>query len=121
MIVNRDCQRFLRVLLANALQTELALDVRRLRDVNARFLLPGLGRKLFIQHLFAQDHTIIADIDARTCDKLFDFGVGFAAKTAQRDIRRARHAVYSFLSARLVARSASPGISLRDRTTSSTN
>src|SRR5712672_2580164 len=113
MMLNSDCQRFLRVFLADTLEIELALYFGRLSDVDARFLLPGLGRKLFVQHLFAQDNTIIADVNSRPCNQLFDFGMRFPAKTAQRDIGRARHAGYSFLSARLVARS-NPGISLRD-------
>jgi hypothetical protein len=86
MIVNCDRQCLLGVLLADALDIELALDFGRLGDVNPRLLLPCLGRKLFVQHLLAQDHTVIADVNTRTCDKLFDFGVGFAAKTAQCDI-----------------------------------
>jgi hypothetical protein len=113
MVVNCDRQSFLRVILANALNIELTLDFRGLGDVNPRLLFARLCRKFFVEDLLAQHDAIIADVNARTGDQFFDFGVGLPAKAAQRDIRRARHAGYSFLSARLVARS-KPGISLRD-------
>src|SRR5205807_349575 len=105
---------------ADAAEIELAFDIRRFGDANPRLVFPGLRRHLFVEHLLAQHHAVVADINTRTGNQLLHFGVRFAAEAAQGDIRRPRHA-YSFLSARLVARSTRPGISLRDWTTSSTN
>ena len=120
MIVDGDREGFFGVVLADTMQIKLAFDLGRLGNINARLVLPGLGGQFFVEHLLAKDDAVIADINPRAGDELFDFGVGFAAKTAEGDISGPRHRVYSFLSAKLVARSASPGISLRDCTTSST-
>src|SRR5439155_25299918 len=114
-------QGFLCVLLADAIEVELALNFGGFGDAQAGFTSSGLSSKFLVQHLLAKRHATVADINAGAGDEFFDLRVGFAAKTAQRDVRRPRHRVYSFLSAKLVARSARPGISLRDCTTSSTN
>ncbi len=120
MVVHRHGQRLLGVLLADAGEVKLALDLGGLGDADARLLLLGLRGELFVEDLLAEDDAIVADVNARPGDELFDFGVGLAAKAAERQVGGAGHRGYSFLSARLVARSARPGISLRDCTTSST-
>src|SRR5207244_4450609 len=121
MIVYRHRQSLFGVVLPDAMQIKLALYFRRLGNRHARFVLSQLRCQFLIQDLLAKHDTVVADIDARTGDEFLDLRVRLAAKTAQRDIRRPRHRVYSFLSAKLVAFSASPGISLRDCTTSSTS
>ena len=121
MIVHRHGQRFLGVVLSDAVKVKLASDFRRLGHADAWLALLDLGRQFLVQHLFAEDDAVIADVHARAGDQLLDLGVRFAAETAERDRGGPRHRDYSFLSAKLVARSTNPGICLRDCTTSSTN
>src|SRR5262245_42191073 len=121
MIVNGDRESFLCVLLPHAAEIQLPFDFTGFGNVASRFMTAAVRCQFFVKHPLTNQNTIVANIYARPGDKLFYFGVRFAAKTAERDICRPRHAAYSFLSARLVARSASPGISFRDCTTSSTN
>ena len=102
------------MVLTNAIHVELAFDLGRFGNVNARLVLPGLRGQFFVEDLLAKNDAVVADINAGAGDELFDLRVGFAAKTAEGDIGGPRHRVYSFLSAKLVARSTSPGISLRD-------
>ena len=120
VVVHRHGQRLLGVFLADAGQVKLALDLGRLGDVDARLLLLGLRGEFLVEDLLAENDAVVADVNARPGNELLDFGVGLAAETAEREVGRAGHGGYSFLSARLVACSARPGISLRDCTTSST-
>jgi len=108
------------VVLTDALQIEQALDLGRFGDMHPAPVFPPLRGQFLIKDLFAENNAIIADIDAGTGDQFFDFGMGFTAKAAEGDIGGSGHLGYSGLSAKLVARSSRPGISLRDCTTSST-
>ena len=117
MIVDRHRQRLLRVFLADAGNVQLPFDLRRLGDAHPRLLLLGLGGKLLVEDLLAQDDAIVADENSRPLNELFDFGVGLSAKAAEGDVGWPGHLHYAFLSATTLSR---PGISLRDCTTSST-
>ena len=68
MVVNRDRQSFFGVVLSDTLKIELPPDFGGLGDVDPRFLLPRLCRKLFVQHLLAKDDAVVANIDARAGD-----------------------------------------------------
>ena len=120
MIMDCDRQGLLGVILAYALEVNLPFNLSRLGNADPRLMFLGLGSQFFVEDLFAQNNTIVADIDAWAGDEFFDFGMRLPAKTAQGDISGSRHRVYSFLSAKLVARSTNPGISFLDWTTSST-
>src|SRR5262245_43227638 len=112
--MNRDRQGFFGVVLPDALKIELPFYLRGFGNVDAGFVLPILAGQLFVEHLLAQYDAVITNVNAWAGDQLLDLRVGFAAKTAEGDIGRPGHSVYSFLSAKLVAFSTSPGISLRD-------
>src|SRR2546430_9716610 len=49
--------------------------------------------------------SIVANVNARAGDEFFDLSVGFPTKAAESDVCGPGHRAYSFLSARLVARS----------------
>src|SRR5689334_18168882 len=103
------------------MQVKLVFDLSRFRDIDFGLLLAGLRSQFLIEDLLAQDDAIVADKNAGTGDELFDLGVGLTAEAAQGYIGGSSHLTnYSFLSAKLVACSTRPGISLRDCTTSST-
>jgi hypothetical protein len=120
MVVHRHGQGLLGVFLADAGEVKLTLEFRGLGDAGALLGFPGRCGKLLVEDLLAENDAVIADVNARSGNELLDLGVGLAAKAAQRQAGWAGHRSYSFLSARLVARSARLGISLRDCTTSST-
>ena len=75
VIVNGDGERLFGVVLSDALQVELALDLRRFGNAGARFMLACLRGQFFIEDLLAENNAIIADVNARPGDQLFDFGV----------------------------------------------
>src|SRR4051812_29102530 len=133
MIMHRDRQRPLRMLLANAIFIQLTLDLGRFGNANPRLVLPRLRRKFLIEDVLAKYHAIVADVNAGTGNKFLHFRVGFPAEAAKCDVgwtgqRNFRFLIYdfrfksnarhSFLSAKLVACSTRLGISLRDCTTS---
>ena len=134
MIVHRDGQSFLRVLLADAIQVELAFDFRRLGNGELRRLcFLACSCKFLVEDVFAKDDAVVADVNARPGDELSDFRVRFAAETAQRDVGWARHSsditihdsplskqVGVILFHRPDSSRSQSGISLRDCTTSST-
>ena len=86
MVVHGDGQGFLGVFLAHALEVKLALDFCWFGNVDARFMPLGLRGQFLVQHLLAKNHAVVADVHAGSGDELLDFGVGLAAKTAQRDV-----------------------------------
>ncbi len=91
MIVNRDRQGLLGVVLADAAKIQLPANLRRFGHVQPGLLLFGLRCQFLIEHLLAENDAVVADKNSRTGDQLFDFGMGLAAKTAQRDIGRSGH------------------------------
>src|ERR1041385_5598425 len=109
------------MVLADTTEIKLPLDFRGFGHPATRLVFACLPAQFLVQHLFAQYNAIVADINARARNQFFDFSVRLPEEAAHRDILWPSHISYSFLSARLVARSARPGISLRDWTTSSTS
>jgi hypothetical protein len=93
MIVNRHRQRFLGDFLPDAKEVQLPFDLGRLGNVQLRLLFLGREFKFTVQDVFAEDDTVVADIDARPRDELPHFGVGFAAETAHREIGGSGHGV----------------------------
>ena len=91
MIMHGDGQSFLRVILADAMEVELPFDFSRLGNVEARQLFARVGGQFLVEDAFAKNDATVADINARPGNELSDFGVGFAAEAAQRDVGRAGH------------------------------
>src|SRR5487761_2683939 len=95
MIVNGDGQSLLRLILPDAIQVELALDLRRLRHGELRLLLLCGHRQLAVEDVFAKDDAVVADVNARPGDELADFRVRLAAEAAHREVGRSGHANYT--------------------------
>ncbi len=93
VVVHRDRQRFLGVVLPDAMLVQVFLDLLRLGNLLRRrpLLLGGFRAQLLVQNILAQDDAVITDIHTRAGDELLDFGVGFAAKTAECDVAGACH------------------------------
>src|SRR5438876_6640565 len=91
MIVDGHRERAFGVVLADAMSVQVLFDFRRFGHLVSwrRFL--RFVMEFFVENTFAQQHTMVADVNARPGDQLFDFRMGFAAETAERDVRRARH------------------------------
>ena len=78
MVMHRDGERFLGVILADAMQVKVLLDLRGLGHMIDRPRLldgGGVGDKFLVENIFAKDDAIIANIDTRSLDELFDFGM----------------------------------------------
>jgi hypothetical protein len=93
MIVDRDGQSLLGMILPDAMPVQMPLDVGGLWHGELGGGLPVLGRKLLVQDALAQGDAIVADVNARTGDELSDFRVGLSAKAAKSYIGRARHGI----------------------------
>ena len=91
MVVNGHGQRALGLILANAMQIEMALDFGRFRHLRDGRRLFGFGSQLFIEDIFAKDDAVVTNIHAGTGDQFFDFRVRFAAKAAQGNVGRSGH------------------------------
>jgi hypothetical protein len=68
MIVDRNRESLLRVILPNALEVQLALDLGRFGDVDSRPMLAVLRGQFLIEDLFAKDDAIVANVNTRTRD-----------------------------------------------------
>ena len=84
MIVHGDGQGLFRVFLADAMQIELTLDFRRFRNMKFRRLLSAFGAQFLVENIFADDDTVVADVNTRPLNELLHLGVRLAAETAQR-------------------------------------
>jgi hypothetical protein len=80
--------------LADAMQIEVPFDLRRLRHLvhHLRRLLLRLGEQFLVEHVFAEHDAVVANVNARPGDQLFDLSVGFSAETTKGDVGRAGHA-----------------------------
>src|SRR5262245_21851495 len=75
VIMNGEGESALGVLLANAVQVELALNVGGFGDLELESALARLVAQLLIEDVLANDDTAIANIDAGALNELFDFSV----------------------------------------------
>ena len=91
MVMNRDRQRLLGDVLADHILIERTPDFDGFRNTNGRRLPACILVELFVENALADVDAAIADINAGTGDQFFDFGMRFAAETAQRDIGRTSH------------------------------
>jgi hypothetical protein len=89
MIVHRHRQRLLGLLLPDAMQIELALDLGRLRHAQPRKALPALRAEFLVENVLAENDAVVADVDPGPLDELAHFRVGFAAETAEGKLTRA--------------------------------
>ncbi len=97
VVVDRDCQRALRLLLGDDVVVQDGVDVERLRKVVEVEL--GGGGELLVDDLVAEIDALIADVDARSSDQLLDLSLALAAETAQEllvALARPRHPVSPF-------------------------
>src|SRR5262249_20115383 len=93
MVVNSDGKRLFGVVLANAMQIKVALDVGRLGHVLNRSgrCLARFRNEFLIEDVLAKNDTVVANVDAGPGNQLFDFGMGFSTETAKSNVCRARH------------------------------
>src|SRR5262249_15529500 len=102
VVVDRDRERALRLLLRDDVVIERGADLLRLREVVE---VEGRGsRELLVDDLVAEIDALVADVHARTGDELLDLALRLAAEGAEKllvSLVRARH-VLSFYSARPV-------------------
>ena len=116
MIVHRDGQCLLGLILPNAMAVQLGFNFRRLQDVEL-----GRGLRFFVGQLFVENglegfNAVVANVHAGAGHQFADFRVAFAAETAQGDLASG----HSYLSL-MEDLSGIEGTSLREATTSSTS
>ena len=75
MVMHRDRECALGVLLADALAVKLPLDFRRLGNVQLGLVLLRRRGQFLVQDSFAKDDAVVADIDAGAGNQLFNFGM----------------------------------------------
>src|SRR5262249_47583790 len=97
MVVHCHGQRLLGVFLADALAVKLAFVFRRVGNSGLWFLLFWFCLQFLVEYAFLKGYAGFSNLKARAGGQFFDFGMGFAAKTAQRDIGGPRHEANSFL------------------------
>jgi hypothetical protein len=81
MIVYRNREDLLRVVLADDVFIECGHDIARGRNLNPRSERRGLF-KLFGEDIVAEVDTLVADIHARACHELADLLLGLSAERA---------------------------------------
>ena len=81
VVVDRDRERALRLLLGDDVVVQDGVDVERLREVVEVEL--GRSRELLVDDLVAEIDALVADVDARTSDQLLDLALTLAAKAAK--------------------------------------
>jgi hypothetical protein len=91
MIMNRDRQSFLGVLLADTVQIQLPLDFRRFGNGEFRLVFLILEFQFAVEDVFTKDDAVIANVNARPGDELAHFRVRFAAETAHGKLVGAGH------------------------------
>jgi hypothetical protein len=82
VVVDRDGQGALRLLLADDVVVEDGVDVSRPRqilEVELRW-----SGELFVDDLVAEIDALVADVDARACNQLLDLSLRLAAETAEK-------------------------------------
>jgi hypothetical protein len=81
--------------LANAVQVQVALDLRGFGDgLGGRRGLLGLDGQFLVENALAEQNAIVANVNARSLDQLFYFRVGFPAEATQCDVGGACHKGY---------------------------
>jgi hypothetical protein len=75
MIMNGDGQGLFGMILADTAEIELPLYLGRLRNIDLRLLLLGLGSQFFVQDLLAKNDAIVTDVNARPRDQLLHLGM----------------------------------------------
>ena len=75
MVMDGDGEGLLGVLLADAGQIELALDLGGLGNAAVRLVLLDLGGEFLVQDLFAERDAVVADENAGALDELLHLGV----------------------------------------------
>src|SRR3954469_25938852 len=80
MVVDRDCQRLLRLLLTDHVLVEDVLDLLGRRYLGYR--LRYLSFLVLRQDLIAQRNALVADVNGRAGDELPDRILGFSAERA---------------------------------------
>ncbi len=94
MVVNRDGERALGLLLADHIFVEDAIDLPRLREVV--HVEVGRSGELLIDDLVAEIDALVTDVDAGAGDQLFNLPLRFAAKAAEKllvRVSRTCHAI----------------------------
>jgi hypothetical protein len=91
MIVDGHRERAFGVLLADAMAIQVLFDFSGFGHLVSRRRFLRFVVEFFVENTFAQQHTMVANINPGAGNQLFDFRMGFAAETAERDVRRARH------------------------------
>jgi hypothetical protein len=91
MIMHRDGQRFFGMVLADAMTIQMPFDIAGLWHGKLGNGLFVLSRKLLVQDAFAESDAIVANVNARTGDQLFDLGMGLPAKAAKGDVSGPGH------------------------------
>src|SRR6478672_7719343 len=82
VVVDRDGERPLRLLLGDDVVVENGVDVARARQVVEVEL--GRARQLLVDDLVAEIDALVADVDARAGDELLHLALALAAKTAEK-------------------------------------
>src|SRR4029077_18842557 len=82
VVVDRDGERPLRLLLGDDVVVEDGVDVARARQVVEVEL--GRARQLLVDDLVAEIDALVADVDARAGDELLHLALALAAKTAEK-------------------------------------
>ena len=89
MIVDRHREYLLRILLADDVLVEDAVDLARLGKI---VVLEDLGaRELLVDDLVAELYALVADVDAGPCYELPDLALALTAERALQLIRRIPH------------------------------
>src|SRR6266487_385560 len=91
MIVDGYRERAFGMILADAMAVQVLFDFCGLGHLMSRRRFLRFVMEFFVEDTFAQQHAMVANINARTGDQLFDFRMGFAAEAAKSDVRRTRH------------------------------
>jgi hypothetical protein len=81
VVVDRDRERALRLLLGDHVVVQDGVDVERLREVVEVEL--GGARQLLVDDLVAEIDALVADVDARTGNQLLDLSLRLAAEAAK--------------------------------------
>jgi hypothetical protein len=93
MIMHRHGQGFLGVVLAHAMAVQVRFDVLGFGGTEFGRRPARLRRKLLVQHAFAQEDAIVANIDPGALNHFFRFRGGFPAETAEREVIGSCHRV----------------------------
>ena len=86
VVVHRHGERLLRVVLSNTIQVELTFDFRRPGHGELWLMFAALKLEFAVEDVLAEDDAVVANVNTRSGDELFDFGVRLAAEAAHGDV-----------------------------------